>query len=85
MTATDAYGSRAIRRARRSKAEMDNIRAHLYDVLASSESAMTVRQVFYQMVSRGLPKPRSTDRLRGRGVVSRRPRVDWRRVWGWWL
>jgi hypothetical protein len=30
------------------------VRAHLYNILARSESAMTVRQVFYQAVSRGV-------------------------------
>jgi hypothetical protein len=54
--AVATYGSRSVRRPRRTKAEIDNVRAHLYDVLDGSESAMTVRQVFYQMVSRGLPK-----------------------------
>lgn len=33
---------------------MDRLRAELFDILESSPSAMTVRQVFYQAVSRGV-------------------------------
>jgi hypothetical protein len=53
MSAPDpTYRPRPTRRVRRTKAAMELIRAHLYDVLTRSDSSMTVRQVFYQMVAR---------------------------------
>lgn len=45
-----AYRSRPTRR--RTGADMDDIRTALYDILAS-DNPMTVRQVFYQLVSHG--------------------------------
>jgi hypothetical protein len=50
---TAPNGSRPTKR-RRTRGEMDMVRANLCDILAGSESAMTVRQVFYQAVSRGV-------------------------------
>jgi hypothetical protein len=48
-----AYGSSPIRRHRRTKAEMAVIRRGLYEIVAEGQP-MTVRQIFYQAVSRGL-------------------------------
>jgi hypothetical protein len=50
---TAPNGSRPTKR-RRTRDEMALVRAHLYSILAGIESAMTVRQVFYQAVSRGV-------------------------------
>jgi hypothetical protein len=47
-----SYAPRSIKRSRRSRAEMDAIRVALYDVLAD-DNPMTVRQVFYRLVSSG--------------------------------
>lgn len=48
------YGSRSIkRRPRRTKAEVASIREAMYDLLAESHP-MSVRQVFYQLVSLGV-------------------------------
>jgi len=54
MTAAATYTSRSIneRRARRSKADMEALRETLREVVAA-DAPMTVRQVFYAMVSRG--------------------------------
>lgn len=46
---TLAYQPRSIKRKRRSRSEIEFIDNALYDVLAASESAMTCRQVFYQL------------------------------------
>ena len=46
------YRSSPIKRERRTRREMDQLRAELYRIL-SEEQPMTVRQVFYQAVSRG--------------------------------
>ena len=46
------YGSRPIKRVRRSKSAMGDVRDAIYEVL-SEENPMTVRQVFYQLVSLG--------------------------------
>jgi len=50
------YRSRPIKRSRRTKVEMDQLRSTIYDVV-EEDQPMTVRQVFYQLVSRGaIPK-----------------------------
>lgn len=48
-----SYSTSSIKRKRRTKAEMERIRAALYDVVAKNRPA-TVRQVFYQLVSTGV-------------------------------
>jgi hypothetical protein len=50
--ALPVYLPSPIKRSRRTGADMDMIRAAIYDVL-SDENPMTVRQVFYQLVGRG--------------------------------
>jgi hypothetical protein len=50
--ARKAYGSRPTNRARRGRADMQRIREAIADVLEAEHPA-TVRQVFYQLVSRG--------------------------------
>lgn len=52
MSATSIYGPSPIKRARRSRAGMEQIRDAIYYVLVA-DNPMTVRQVFYQLVSRG--------------------------------
>jgi hypothetical protein len=47
-----AYRSRPIRRSRRSRAEIEAVRAAIYDALAVEHPA-TVRQVFYRLVTSG--------------------------------
>ena len=47
------YRSSPIKRKRRSKAQMDAIRGAIYEVLAE-DKPMTVRQVFYRLVSAGV-------------------------------
>jgi hypothetical protein len=47
---SEPYTSSSIKRSRRSKAAMDQIRSAIRSVL-STEPPMTVRQVFYQLVS----------------------------------
>ena len=51
MTAT--YRTRPIKRPRRTKDEIMNIKSAIYNLLAA-EHPMTVRQVFYRMVSAGV-------------------------------
>jgi hypothetical protein len=46
------YVSSPIKRSRRNRAEMDGIRVAIYDVL-TDDNPMTVRQVFYRLVSSG--------------------------------
>ena len=46
------YGSRSIKRRRRTKAAMGEIHEAITEVLAE-ESSMTVRQIFYCLVSAG--------------------------------
>lgn len=53
MSANPIYKSRSIKRVRRSKAEIDYIRAYLY-VLLNNTRPMTVRQIFYQAVGEGI-------------------------------
>ena len=53
MTATAVYGAAPIRRSRRSKVEMESLRESLYSIVASGRP-MSVPQVFYQAVSRGM-------------------------------
>lgn len=52
-TARLVYQSSSIRRSRRTKTEMAGIREAIYQV-TSEDPPMTVRQVFYQLVSRGV-------------------------------
>lgn len=47
------YPASSIKRKRRSKAEVDSLKQSMLDILAENES-MTIRQMFYQMVSRRL-------------------------------
>jgi len=47
------YRARSIKRARRTRGEIENIRSAMLALL-QAEHPMTVRQVFYQMVSRGV-------------------------------
>lgn len=54
MTATDTtYRASPIKRTRRTQRQMADLRAALYDIVATA-APMSVRQVFYQAVSRGL-------------------------------
>ena len=53
MTAAPVYKSRPIRRRRRSQADITVIREAIYDTIAT-DPPMTVRQVFYQLVSQGV-------------------------------
>jgi hypothetical protein len=53
---TTSYRARSIKRARRTAGEIETIKSAMIDLL-QDEHPMTVRQVFYQMVSRGvIPK-----------------------------
>ncbi len=47
------YGSRSINERRRTKRDMDGIRAAIYNAL-KADAPMTVRQVFYRLVSEGV-------------------------------
>jgi hypothetical protein len=63
-----AYGTSPIKRARRTKAEIEALDADLIDIVAEF-APVTVRQVFYQAVNHGLvPK----DETKGYRVVQRR-------------
>jgi hypothetical protein len=53
VMAVEAYGASPTRRSRRTKSDMDLVRAHLFDIVAQGWP-MTVRQVFYQAVTRGI-------------------------------
>ncbi len=53
MSAVESYGSSPTRRSRRTADDMKKIRAELFRVLLVHKP-MTVRQVYYQMVSRGV-------------------------------
>lgn len=53
MKGEPVYGASPIRRLRRAKAEMDAVRKVIYDVVAEN-CPMTVRQVFYQLVTHGV-------------------------------
>jgi hypothetical protein len=53
MSESRTNGSRSVKRARRTKAAVDAVAAAITQVLAE-ESEMTVRQIFYQLVSRGV-------------------------------
>ncbi len=50
---TRANGARSIKRRRRSKVEIETIKTEIHEVLAN-ENPMTVRQVFYRLVSLGV-------------------------------
>jgi hypothetical protein len=52
MSAAEVYEAGSIKRTRRTKAEVGNIRTDIRSVLAA-DPPMTVRQVFYQLVIRG--------------------------------
>jgi hypothetical protein len=62
--ATLLYPSSSIRRSRRTKAEMENIREAIYQVTLE-DPPMTVRQVFYQPVSRDNMLPRGSRFIQG--------------------
>jgi hypothetical protein len=49
---TPTYGSRPIKRSRRTKAELNRLQDAMRSILAN-DNPMTVRQVFYRMVSAG--------------------------------
>jgi hypothetical protein len=51
--ASPSYGAWPISRPRRSKADIDDIKSAILDVIGE-DPPMTVRQVFYQLVSRGV-------------------------------
>jgi hypothetical protein len=52
-----SYRSCSIKRARRTKAEMDDIKAALKRIVKAGRPSMTVRQIFYQCVVQGvIPK-----------------------------
>jgi hypothetical protein len=51
-TALETYGTSPIKPLRRSKSEIELLKATLYDVVQANQP-VTVRQVFYQMVSLG--------------------------------
>ncbi len=53
MSEAALYSPRPISRDRRTKAQMDGIRAEIHEVVEAGQP-MTVRQVFYQLVSRGV-------------------------------
>lgn len=53
MSAQPTYGTRLIKRKRRSREDIETVRDALFDVL-QAENPMTVRQVFYRMVSAGV-------------------------------
>jgi len=50
---TSTYKSRPIKRSRRTKKAIETLKEHLYGVVEELQP-VTVRQVFYQMVNRGL-------------------------------
>ena len=54
QVAANSYGARPInRKGRRSKVEIEFIKTAIKTVLATEETPMTVRQVFYRLVSVG--------------------------------
>jgi len=53
MTATASYRTRSIKRARRSKTEIEVLKSDLYAILRA-EQPMTIRHLFYRAVSAGL-------------------------------
>jgi hypothetical protein len=53
MVAATLYPASSIKRKRRSKTELDSLKQSMLDIIAENDS-MTVRQLFYQMVSRGM-------------------------------
>ena len=53
MTSTTAYPSSSIKRRRRTKSELGDLKESILGIIAENDS-MTVRQLFYQMVSRQL-------------------------------
>jgi len=50
---SDTYQACPIKRSRRTKADMDAVRKAIHDVI-KADHPMTVRQVFYQLVTRGV-------------------------------
>lgn len=53
MKAATSYPSSSIKRKRRTRGELDGLKQSMLDIIAENDS-MTIRQLFYQMVSRGL-------------------------------
>src|SRR5271157_4662294 len=53
MAMNTVYGSRPIKRQRRSRGDMGGIRAAIHDALCA-DRPMTVRQLFYRLVSQGV-------------------------------
>src|SRR5262245_43562332 len=53
MSAAETYGACPIRRGRRTKAEIEAIKAAIFDIVEDGQP-MTVRQVFYQFVVRSV-------------------------------
>ncbi len=50
---TTVYGTSAIKRSRRTRAEIEDLEAAIYDV-ANAEKPCTIRGVFYRVMSKGL-------------------------------
>jgi hypothetical protein len=53
MAKTTVYASSSIKRKRRTRLELESLKASLWEIVRENRP-MTVRQLFYQMVSRGL-------------------------------
>lgn len=72
-TGESVYGSRPIKRPRRTRGELDRLHQALYDLLAN-DHPMTVRQVFYRAVSAGIvPKTEAAYKNSvGRSLVAMR-------------
>ena len=60
MNATAAYQACSTKRGRRSRAEIEAIRAAIFNVI-EADPPMTVRQVFYQLVARTVVEKSETD------------------------
>jgi hypothetical protein len=57
---TAAYGAGHIKRDRRTKAEMEAVKAAIHEIV-SEDPPMTVRQVFYQLVVKGVIEKTETE------------------------
>lgn len=60
MTDAAVYLASSIKSDRRTRAEIDAIKDTIYSIL-SADHPMTVRQIFYQLVSRGLIEKNETE------------------------
>jgi hypothetical protein len=69
---SSVYGSKPIKRDRRTKAKIDQLKDTIYGVV-EEDQPMTVRQVFYRLVSLGaIPKTESQYKSMGRLLVNMR-------------